>query len=89
MGYQGNTEPLCNYFFMSASTVVITGIVYWVTQKWLLPNLGKYEGSVKVEAYRPLSRKERRALMVLSQWQGYTLPYFVAYFLFLWYPAWR
>ena len=64
MGYQGNTEPLCNYFFMSASTVVITGIVYWVTQKWLLPNLGKYEGSVKVEAYRPLSRKERRALMV-------------------------
>ena len=36
----------------------------WVTQKWLLPNLGKYEGSVKVEAYRPLSRKERRALMV-------------------------
>ena len=28
-GYQGNTEPLCNYFFMSASTVVITAIVYW------------------------------------------------------------
>ena len=49
-GYQGNTEPLCNYFFMSASTVVITAIVYWLTQKWLLPALGKYEGSVKVEA---------------------------------------
>ena len=66
MGYQGNTEPLCNYFFMSASTVVITGIVYWVISKkdGLLPNLRKYEGSVKVEAYRPLSRKERRALMV-------------------------
>ena len=26
--------------------------------------LGKYEGSVKVEAYRPLSRKERRAIMI-------------------------
>ena len=63
-GYQGNTEPLCNYFFMSASTIVITAIVYWVTQKWLLPRLGKYEGSVKVEAYRPLSRKERRAIMI-------------------------
>lgn len=63
-GYQGNTEPLCNYFFMSASTVVITAIVYWLTQKWLLPTLGKYEGSVKVEAYRPLSRKERRAIMI-------------------------
>ena len=48
-GYQGNTEPLCNYFFMSASTVVITAIVYWLTQKWLLPALGKYEGSVKVD----------------------------------------
>ncbi len=40
-GYQGNTEPLCNYFFMSASTVVITAIVYWLTQKWLLPELRK------------------------------------------------
>ena len=43
-GYQGNTEPLCNYFFMSASTVVIIAIVYWLTQKWLLPALGKLSG---------------------------------------------
>ncbi len=64
MGYQGNTEPLCNYFFMSASTVVITAIVYWVTCRWLLPTLGKYEGDMQVEAYRPLSRKERRALII-------------------------
>lgn len=63
-GYQGNTEPLCNYFFMSASTVVITAIVYWVTEKWLIPKLGNYEGGIKVEAYRPLSRKERRAIMI-------------------------
>ena len=63
-GYQGNTEPLCNYFFMSASTVAITAIVYWITQKWLLPTLGKYEGSMKVVAYHPLSRKERRAIMI-------------------------
>lgn len=61
-GYQGNTEPLCNYFFMSVSTVVIAAIVYWVTQNFLIPVLGKYEGSVRMEAYRPLSRKERRAL---------------------------
>ena len=87
MGYQGNTEPLCNYFFMSASTVVITGIVYWVTQKWLLPTLGKYEGSVKVEAYRPLSRKERRDGGCHSS-RDIRSSYFVAYFLFLWYSAW-
>ena len=64
-GYSANIvlstmDPLLAH----TTQVVITGIVYWVTQKWLLPTLGKYEGSVKVEAYRPLSRKERRAVMV-------------------------
>lgn len=62
-GYQGNTEPLCNYFFMSASTVVVAAIVYGITRHWLLPALGKYEGSVAVPTYHPLSRKERRALV--------------------------
>ena len=50
--------------FLCASTVAITAIVYWITQKWLLPTLGKYEGSMKVVAYHPLSRKERRAIMI-------------------------
>lgn len=63
-GYQGNTEPLCNYFFMSASTVLIAVIIYVITQKWLLRKLGAYTGDVKTEVYRPLSRKERRALMM-------------------------
>ncbi|MFV0589716.1 AbgT family transporter [Bacteroides reticulotermitis] len=62
--YQGNTEPLCNYFFMSASTVVVAAVIYWVTMRYLLPTMGKYEGDIKVEAYRPLSRKERRALVI-------------------------
>lgn len=62
-GYQGNTEPLCNYFFMAASTFLIAGIVYWVTCRNLLPSLGKYEGEVKVEVYKQLSKKERRALL--------------------------
>ncbi|GAE16678.1 aminobenzoyl-glutamate transport protein [Bacteroides pyogenes JCM 6292] len=64
IGYQGNTEPLCNYFFMSVSTAVIAGVVYWVTIRYLLPALGEYGGKVKVEAYRPLSRKERRGIMM-------------------------
>ena len=63
-GYQGNTEPLCNYFFMSVSTFLIAGIVYWVTQKILLPSMGKYEGDVKVESYHPLSHKEFRAWVI-------------------------
>ena len=69
---------------MSASTVVITAIVYWLTQKWLLPALGKYEGSVKVEAYRPLSRKERRAIMISIIVAGiYVALIFMAYVFFL------
>ena len=62
-GYQGNTEPLCNYFFMATSTFLIAGIVYWIACRSLLPALGKYEGEVKVEAYKQLSKKERRALI--------------------------
>ena len=57
---------------MSASTVAITAIVYWITQKWLLPTLGKYEGSMKVVAYHPLSRKERRAIMISIVAVSYT-----------------
>lgn len=62
--YQANADPLSHYLFMSVSMAVITAIVYFVTQKWLLPKLGAYEGCVQVEAYRPLSRKEKRAIMV-------------------------
>lgn len=64
IGYQGNTEPLCNYFFMSASTFVLAGVIYVITRRWLLPSMGEYQGEVRVEGYKQLSRKERRALII-------------------------
>jgi aminobenzoyl-glutamate transport protein len=62
-GYQGSAASLSNYFFMSASTLVVGAVIYVVTRRFLFPALGKYEGR-SMEPYRPLSRKERRAFWV-------------------------
>lgn len=62
--YQGNTGPLCNYYFMSASTLMIAAVVYWVTRKHLLPSMGHYNGEIPFTGYKQLSRKEHRALIV-------------------------
>lgn len=63
IGYQGNTEPLCNYFFMAISTIVIAFVIYWITVYILIPALSKSQNEVLVEEHRSLSRKERRALI--------------------------
>ena len=47
---------------MFASTFLITAVAYWVTRRKLLPAMGTYEGSTHFDGYKPLSRKERRAL---------------------------
>lgn len=60
--YQGNTGPLCNYYFMSVSTFIIGAIIYRITCKQLIPSLGEYEGMQISEVYKQLSRKERRAM---------------------------
>lgn len=61
--YQESIGPLCNYYFMFASTFLIGGIIYWITCKRLLPSLGTYEGDTRFDGYKQLSRKERRALL--------------------------
>lgn len=58
----GDTGPLCNYYFMFVSTFLITAVAYWVTRRRLLPAMGDYEGNAYFGGYKPLSRKERRAL---------------------------
>ncbi len=62
--YGGHVGPLSNYYFMSVSTLFIAGIIYYITQRKLLPELGEYQGEVPVESYKLLSRKERRALNI-------------------------
>lgn len=62
--YQSNTGPLSNYYFMFVSTFLIATIIYRITTKKLLPDLGVYKGEHRFEGYKPLSRREKRAVTV-------------------------
>ena len=62
--YQSNTGPLSNYYFMFFSTFLLAALIYFITKKKLLPSLGVYEGEVRFEGYKPLSRRERRAMFL-------------------------
>jgi len=59
----GNVGPLCNYYFFVASTFLLAFVIYQVTCRNLLPVLGEYAGNVRFDGYKPLSRKERRAMI--------------------------
>lgn len=62
--YPGNTGPLSNYYFMFVSTILIAIIVYVITCRQLLPALKEPDERMEFEGYKPLSRKERRALFM-------------------------
>ena len=59
---EGSTGPLSNYYFMFASSILVGIIIYYTTVTKLLPAIGEYEGKVQFDGYKPLSRRERRAL---------------------------
>lgn len=59
--YQVN--PACNYYFMAASTFVIAIAGTWVTERIVVPRLGKYQGSEATEEIKQLSREEKRGLI--------------------------
>jgi aminobenzoyl-glutamate transport protein len=59
-GYRVN--PAANYYFMAASTFVITAAGTWVTERVVAPRLGAYEGEVARDEVHPLTRDERRGL---------------------------
>jgi aminobenzoyl-glutamate transport protein len=54
--------PTANYYFMVASTFLISIIGTWVTERIVEPRLGKYEGDVKQDAMERLSPLESKAL---------------------------
>lgn len=54
-------SPLCNWFFMFASTFVVTAIGTFVTDKIVEPRLGKYEGAIEGESNN-LTAAEKRGL---------------------------
>lgn len=56
-------RPTANYYFMAASTFVITAIGTWVTERIVAPRLGAYAGAVQREDLHPLTTAERRGLL--------------------------
>ncbi len=58
--YQVNAA--CNFYFMFASTFFIALAGTWVTEKIVVPRLGKYEGDEKPEEIRKLTPEEKRGL---------------------------
>ena len=54
--------PLCNWYFMFASTFVITAVGTFVTDKIVEPRLGKYEGEIDASASQALSAEEKKGL---------------------------
>lgn len=55
-------NPACNYYFMAASVPMIALAGTWVTEKIVIPRLGKYEGDEKPEELNKLNALEKRGL---------------------------
>ncbi|MGD8782229.1 MAG: AbgT family transporter [Ignavibacteria bacterium] len=55
-------NPAANFYFMFASTFFIAIAGTWVTEKIVIPRLGKYEGDEKPEELRNLTPEEKRGL---------------------------
>lgn len=52
-----------NYYFMFVSTFFIAAAGTYVTEKIVVPRLGKYKGSVQADEIKPLSKDETRGLI--------------------------
>ncbi len=56
-------NPACNFYFMFVSTFFIASAGTWVTEKIVIPRLGKYTGDEKPEELKSLSADEKRGLI--------------------------
>ncbi len=56
-------NPAANYYFMFVSTFFIAIAGTWVTEKIVVPRLGKYEGETRGEDIEQLTSKERKGLI--------------------------
>ncbi len=55
-------NPACNYYFMAASTFLITVLGTVLTEKFVIPRLGLYTGEEKAEAITGLTKQEKKGL---------------------------
>jgi aminobenzoyl-glutamate transport protein len=56
-------NPAANFYFMVASVPIIALLGTWVTEKVVIPRLGKYEGNVEKEEIKQLTRREKKGLV--------------------------
>lgn len=54
--------PTANYYFMAASTFLVSIAGTWVTNAWVEPRLGKYTGNVEMEPMKQVEKSERKGL---------------------------
>jgi len=71
-------NPASNYYFMAASTFLITILGTFITEKIIEPRLGEYKGEIVVD-HNELTDKERKAL----RWAGVSVLIFCAIIAFL------
>lgn len=55
-------NPAVNWYFMLTSTIILTFVGAWVTDKLIAPRLGDYTGSGTVEAEKDLTPLENKGL---------------------------
>ena len=56
-------NPTVNYYFMCVSTLMITIIGTWVTERIVEPRLGKYHGATEKASVTALTRREIKGLI--------------------------
>ncbi|MCB1182695.1 AbgT family transporter [bacterium] len=56
-------NPACNWYFMIVSTFFIAAAGTWVTEKIVVPRLGRYGGEVAAEDLGELGPDEKRGLL--------------------------
>lgn len=61
--YAGQIQYTMNYFFMVASVVLLTLVGTWVTNRFVEPRLGNYQGEVE-EEINYLTKSEKKGLIL-------------------------
>ncbi|MFC1635723.1 AbgT family transporter [Planctomycetota bacterium] len=56
-------NPAVNYYFMCVSTLTITVVGTWITEKIVEPRLGAYQGSAEKASVEKLTRREKIAML--------------------------
>ncbi len=57
---------VANWYFLSASAVVVTVVGTWITEKVVAPRLGAYRGEAPPTRLEPLTARERRGVVVAA-----------------------